>query len=303
MSSLREDVLGHHVDAGKIFRIARQAPSWLPKSSDGNRIEREGVAFGAVQGDVELTADRVLGARFRDAFSDPSFSAECVSVEGLGEHRPEHPHLAAHSLGRGLWYCVDPIDGSLNYLMRNGALGLPYASCVTVLRRKDAARFSDVLTAVIVDLRSGDHWSVRPMSEGSMTCLNDAPISLKGPDRLDLGRQIVIGEMYYPENRAKIERAFAGKKGWLRNPGSAAYEMALVASGTAVAYICDRQKQHELGAGYALVKGAGGVAVDWDGQDLGPRAYDFASQTPVILAANRAIADQVLELLRKAGEG
>ncbi|HRH31779.1 MAG TPA: inositol monophosphatase family protein, partial [bacterium] len=103
-----------------------------------------------------------------------------------------------------------------------------------------------------------------------------------------------------PENREKVFRAFSDVKGWLRSPGSAAYEMASVASGQAAAFICDRQKQHELGAGYALVKGAGGVAVDWDGQDLGSRVYDFKTQTPVILAANRQIADQLLELLNRS---
>jgi fructose-1,6-bisphosphatase/inositol monophosphatase family enzyme len=105
--------------------------------------------------------------------------------------------------------------------------------------------------------------------------------------------------MYYPDNRQRLARAFAGEKGWLRSCGSAAYEMALVASGTAVAFVCGSQKQHELGAGYALVKGAGGVAVDWDGRDLGVRTYDFKTQTPVVLACNMAIADQILERLHR----
>jgi len=47
------------------------------------------------------------------------------------------------------------------------------------------------------------------------------------------------------------------------------------------------------------VKGAGGVAVDWDGNDLGPRTYDFKTQTPCILAANQAIAEQILERLHR----
>lgn len=75
--------------------------------------------------------------------------------------------------------------------------------------------------------------------------------------------------------------------------------MALVASGQAVAFICDRQKMHELGAGYALVKGAGGVVVDFEGNDLGPKEYDFNKQMPVILAANKNIVDQLIELIHK----
>lgn len=296
-----ETVSGQSLDIFNIFAVMMTAPHWLKELDDGGRVEGEGEAFGACQGDIELRADRHLGQRFRETFSDERFLADVISVEGLGDYRPEHA-LRRGLWDKGLWYCVDPIDGSLNYRMRMGSAGLPHASCVTVLKRRYEARFSDVLIAAVADLRNNDWWSVRPAPEGGLrTSMNGHPVRLDGPTKLDIGKQIVFGEAYYPENREKLARAFAGKKGWLRNPGSAAYEMALVASGTAAAFICDRQKHHELGAGYALVKGAGGVAVDWNGVDIGTQPYDFNDQSRIVLAANQAIADQVLELLLEAG--
>lgn len=287
-----------NIVASRIWNVARKAQKWLKEIRDGEEIEKTGTAFGALEDDTELRADRLLGECFLEAFSGLEFFADTISIEGMGDHRPEHEAREFFGPGVGLWYCVDPLDGSLNYRMRRGTFGLPYASCVTVLRHRENATFDDVLCACIVDLRNGDWWSV---AQERLTLLNHRPAhTLVQANSLDLGSQIVIGEMYYPENREKLTRAFVGKKGYLRSFGSAAFEMALVASGTAVAFICDRQKQHELGAGYALVKGAGGVAVDWDGKDLGPRIYDFKTQTPCILAANRRIADQVLELLHKA---
>lgn len=269
----------------------------LKKIEGGSAIERAGVAFGDPERDTEIKADRVLGEYFAQLLST-SYCESCrVTVEGGADVRLDGED-------RTLWYCVDPLDGSLDYACRNGALGLPFSACVTVLGKADAPMFADIQAACIGDLRCTDIWSsVRAAQHDDLfhAWQDGEPLRTHEATRLDLGSQIVIGEMYYPENREKLARAFVGKKGYLRSIGSAAYEMAMVANGTAVAFVCDRQKQHELGAGYALVKGAGGVAVDWDGKDLGPRAYDFKTQTPCVLAANASIAEDVLELLRKGG--
>lgn len=289
----------------------------------GADIVHQGAAFGDLKDDTEIRADRELGELFRKSFSSAKFMAHRITVEGFAEDAyPGHEPF----YDKGLWYCVDPLDGSLNYKLGQSLFGLPqalpYTACVTVLRKSDSAVFQDVIAVAIADLRTGDIWSassdmVSGGYRGAPPPVFNADAELNGRSlyrgetyhqgqarrhlQLDLGSQIVIGEMYYPENREKLARAFAGKKGYLRSFGSAAFEMALVASGTAVAFVCDRQKQHELGAGYALVKGAGGVAVDWDGKDLGPHAYHFKTQTPCVLAANAAIADEILELLHKGG--
>lgn len=115
---------------------------------------------------------------------------------------------------------------------------------------------------------------------------------------IDLKNTIIFGENYYPDNRELLARVFAGERGWLRNPGSAAYEMALVASGTAVAYICGSQKNHELGAGYLLVKEAGGVAIDFEGREYQGHLYDFNAQTSIILAASRELGDALAARFR-----
>ncbi|MEZ4179916.1 MAG: hypothetical protein R3B41_00135 [Candidatus Doudnabacteria bacterium] len=61
------------------------------------------------------------------------------------------------------------------------------------------------------------------------------------------------------------------------------------------ARICDRQKLHELGFGYAAVLGAGGVVCDFDGNPLDDVVFDFNAQQDVILAANKKIADGILD--------
>lgn len=268
----------------------------------GERILHGDGAFGAMENDPELKADRVVGLRLAEllrAFDDTGR----VTVEGGADETIE-------GVKRDVWATVDPIDGSLNYAHRGQMTGFPHTSVITILDRPNGEpyQFRDIMAAGIVDLRRGisDAWFVGKCPEscryetyarGTNGELDRTRTLLE--NHLDLGQMNVIGEMYYPSNREKMMRAFAGQKGWLRSPGSAAYEMASVASGQAAAYICDQQKQHELGAGYALVTGAGGVAVDWDGKDLGERVYDFKTQTPCILAANQRIADQLLDLLNR----
>lgn len=270
--------------------ILTDAPQFLRVVNDGERIIREGEGFGSSTQDTEIHADCVLGEYICAGLGRIN-AIGTVTVEGLGEKalRPA-----------GLWATVDPLDGSLNYKTRGATIGLPYTSCITILDKKEGATFNDILVAGVVDLRSGDLWLAEKNNGHYATTLNGKPALSNDAAAIDLGKMIVIGESYYPDNRDKLARIFAGTKGWLRNPGSAAYEMALVSSGQAAAYFCDRQKQHELGAAYALVKGAGGHAMDWTGRDLGELLYTFSAQTPVLLTG-KSLADSALALLRKAG--
>lgn len=273
--------------------LLRGARHRLDDLNGGDRVAREGGAFGDATDDTELIADMELGKFFRERLPQLLPDVGRLTIEGLGDIEiGDGPH----------WATVDPLDGSLNYMHRCESLGLPYSSCITVFGAKTNARFRDVIAAGVVDLRSGDLWYAEANADGHyQTVLNRRPALARSPQTLDLGKMIVIGEMYYPENRERLARAFAGKKGWLRNPGSAAYEMALVSSGQAAAYICDRQKNHELGAAYALVTGGGGVAVDFEGNTLDFRTYDFSRQTPVILACHRRLVIEILALLERAG--
>ncbi len=273
----------------------------------GERVVHEGGAFGDALNDSEIAADVYLGDVLTEMIHCESSFAS-ITVEG-------RERLEGAAGGSCHWF-IDPLDGSLNYKTRGASMGLPYSAVVTVAQEGLAylplqpgeLSFHSIVSAGVVDLRNGDAWThlkTYQVVDGDEayfltgTLLNGSPVQTMQETTLDLGRMIVIGEMYYPESRERLMRAFSDAKGWLRNPGSAGYEMALVASGQAAAYICDRQKQHELGAAYLLVRGAGGVAVDFEGKDLGDRIFDFKTQTPVVLAANQQIAEQVLERLNR----
>lgn len=273
-----------------INQIFDRACSAMRGLAGGEEIVSVGEAFGDLKDDTEIKADLVIGQEIRDLLLRVSSLRPFITVEGF-------PDIEGSD--GDLWICVDQLDGSLDYRFRKAALGLPYSCCVTIFRKKQNACFSDIIAAGVCDYRSNDRWLALKAEESFVTFFQDRELRTDQTLELDIRNGILFAEMYYPENRELICKAFSGEKGWIRNPGSAAYEMAMVANGTVQAFICDRQKLHELGVGYALVKGSGGVAVDFSGQDLVAYPYVFNSQLPVILAANQKIAYDLLLRIKK----
>jgi len=298
---MRRSTMFNESVSWKLYELLKEAGHCLQTLSDGEIIERHGAAFGDLGADTEIKADRVVGEFLRDAIvGDPGLKAGRVTVEGLGDLKKPVDQRQAP------WYCVDPLDGSLNYKRRNGTLGLPHTACVTALQRADGATFDDVFAAAVYDFRSGDIWRAWRETNGTASrIVTEVNADLIEPDLadetpFDLGSMIVFGESYYPDNREMLARAFAGRKGWLRSPGSAAYEMACVSNGIAAGFICGTQKQHELGAGMLLVQGAGGVVTDFDGRAIAGRPFDFTTQVPVVMGRTPRIHADLLELVRGA---
>lgn len=275
----------------QILDILQEAKQNLAHLKNGGDIVKKGGAFGDLLNDTDIRADHVIGMYLQKEFATSlDVNVARVTVEGLDD-------LVTGKTG--VWICVDPIDGSLNYKTRDRLIGSPYTAVVTVLAKYEQATFDDVLFSAVLDLRpkSPDLWYACREN----TWLNEQIVSTSKETKLDPGSQIIMTETYYPKNREALLRIFDGQKGNYSRLGSAAYEMALVSSGNAIAFICCSQKNHELGATQRLVRSAGGVAVDWEGISIGSRPYDFRAQTPIILAANQSIADEICARVRSLG--
>ena len=272
--------------AKQILTIMKNAKRQLTKLSHGGDVIKQGETFGDLVNDTDIRADRVLGLFFQTELAKIPGVAR-ISVEGLDDLNLQK---------EGMLICVDPIDGSLNYKLRGRLIGNPYTAVVTVFSTVDRPVFGDAVFAAILDLRprSLDLFCAWQACDGSLHAqLNGKSMSTSRETKLDPGSQIIMTETYYPLNRQHLVQLFEGQKGNFSRLGSAAYEMALVSSGTATVFICISQKNHELGATQLLVRAAGGVAVDWDGNSIESRSYDFRAQTRIILAANQQIATEI----------
>jgi fructose-1,6-bisphosphatase/inositol monophosphatase family enzyme len=86
---------------------------------------------------------------------------------------------------------------------------------------------------------------------------------------------------------------------------SSAVHYTDVARGTADAALeCTRKQNLEIAVAYGLVTEAGGVMVTLDGASLGQKLYRAFSQdrhTPIITAATRELADDIIQHIMSHG--
>ncbi len=291
-----------------------RADAVLKDLTDGRSVLYEGEGSGSLVNDRELKADTEIGQAVSKVFLEDSRFKYAV-VEG-GTPNCVFNFKAKDSYVVG----IDPIDGSLAYEKARLTAGAPYSLVVTIARARNGEDilFKDIVASLVYDFRVNGYWIRQPNKDGTVghTMVRS---SLRGmlkkaiPDKsttVDLGKQFVVFESYYPQTRDIAFKAFEGEKGYLRSFCSAAWEMAMVSSGDFSAQFCLSQKNHELGAAYNLVTGAGGSVINaisgesiadevwmkWTGK-LG-KQYDWNIQTPVIVACNEAYGKEVYKKIK-----
>ncbi|MFZ2803705.1 MAG: hypothetical protein WA001_00620 [Patescibacteria group bacterium] len=204
--------------------------------------------------------------------------------------------------GEGRWICIDPIDAP-HHARRRSKMSGSYWTVITILRTYEGATFNDIELAGVVPL----HWKAnqpllawRSGDKCHSQWDTDEPMCTARETKLDLRNQLITANTFHPSTRKKLLDLFGDEIANIEDYGSPAFNMLVVAFGGAQAFLCYQQDHYQLGAAYLFTKAAGGLALDWDGQDLGPRHFQFDNKTPVILAANGQIAHDVLRRMVQA---
>ncbi len=206
---------------------------------------------------------RVLGA-VAEAFPDHAVVAEETIAQ------PDaHPDAAA---SRYCWV-IDPLDGTRNY-----ACGFPcFATSIAVL---DGGR---PVVAVVSDHNLG---LVYAAAHGLGATLNDQPIRVVEPPA---DEDYLVG---IPSSKdamtVRVLRSWVAMPGLiLRNVGSTALHLAMVASGALAASFGKQAKIWDVAAGALLVTEAGGRITDPKGADCIPFALggDSNADIPFLAAA------------------
>ena len=224
--------------------------------------------------------------------TDADLAAEEHIVTALGRAYPDHAVLAEESgaspafarRGRFCW-AVDPLDGT-----RNFARGYPrFATSISLLEEG---------TPVVGVVR--DHVTGRTYSAAASggTNLDGSPVHVA---RRPLDRDFFVGiaSTKHDESPAVVQRLLEQVN--LRNTGSTALHLALVATGAIDAAFARRCYTWDIAAGYLLVTEAGGVATDPAGRSLLPLPpeADPMARTP-FLAAVPPAHDELIRILAAA---
>lgn len=178
-------------------------------------------------------------------------SQELIAEVLLGAF-PDHGILGEEGIAgdpTSTWqWIVDPIDGTVNFFY-----GIPHFGVSVALRSE-----TGVVVGVIFDPMVNELWEV--VGEGTPLC-NGKPVRVSARD--DLSQAVI--SMGFAKRSGALEHSVrryervAPEVRKIRMLGSAALEMAYVASGRLDAYIEEQVSIWDIAAGKLLVERAGGT--------------------------------------------
>ena len=154
--------------------------------------------------------------------------------------------IAGNQASEWQWI-VDPIDGTVNYYY-----GIPHYCISIALRHRD-----EIQLGVIYDPQRDELWQT---VKGGLTLLNDRPVRVS--DRTELSDAVV--SVGFSKTKATINAGlqllplYIARVRKCRLMGSAALDLAYVASGRFDAYIEQSVSLWDVAAGKILLENAGG---------------------------------------------
>ncbi|MFQ5826234.1 MAG: inositol monophosphatase family protein [Dehalococcoidia bacterium] len=201
--------------------------------------------------------------------------AEKAILELLRSEYPEHRILSEESesiaVDSPYTWIVDPLDGTNNY-----SFGLPFF-CVTLA----LASGDDILLGLTFDPLRQELFQAE---KGKGTFLNGSPITVSR--RTELQRSVIACDLGYDAERGgqmldKARDLWPGMHS-LRIMGSGALALAYVASGRIDIYLHRCLYPWDVAGGILLVREAGGLITDWQGEHLTINSREVVAANPVL---------------------
>jgi len=224
---------------------------------------------------ADIKCQQIIIERIKETYPDHGIIAEEGTQGGIFKQPPRGD--------KPFWWVIDPIDGTNNYA--NGIL--LFAVSIAVMYE------GQPIVGVIFD----------PATDSIFTAVKDGQAQLNG-------RRITVSEK-------KIDKFSSigidshcdnGVPGWMceimqrmrfQNLGASTLQIAYVAKGSFVGSIFSRPKLWDIAAGVLLVKLAGGVVSNWQGEKIFPvdtAGYE-GGEFPVIIASKKVHAE-LLEIVK-----
>jgi myo-inositol-1(or 4)-monophosphatase len=229
--------------------------------------------------ETDPRCQRIIIERVKETFPDHGFIAE-EGDPGGGESRPyKRPPRGEPAI----WWVIDPIDGTSNF-----AHGIP------VFAISIAAMFEGrPIVGVIFEPATESMYSA---VEGGEAQLNGRRIAAS-EEEISLLTSVGLDSHFGDHPPAGMVEIM--KRTRFRNFGSAALQLAYVASGGLVGTVLCTPKLWDIAAGVIVVQSAGAAFTDWQGNKLFPIDPDRYEGEPFqSLAANGRTLPQLIELMR-----
>jgi fructose-1,6-bisphosphatase/inositol monophosphatase family enzyme len=238
---------------------------------------------------MEFSADLEVDYKTsRDIVTAADLASQDCIVEMISTAFPGDDIVAEEGDWRtpeGASWVIDPLDGTVNY-----SRGLPlYGVCIAYVNASGEIELGVVHLPALAET----YWA----SSGGGAFLNDSRLSVSSTSRLDRALVDISDFNTGPEGRRehfnalKVQAIDAVHTRAMRtkNLSSAAVETAWVAAGRLDAYLMVFCHFWDFAAGALLIREAGGLVSDLQGQPL-------AASSGLVLCSNRALHPELKAL-------
>ena len=236
-------------------------------------------------GEIEKLQVSVKGPA--DFVSSADKKVEETLISELQRSRPDYSILSEEigeiKKNSSYRWIIDPIDGTLNFLH-----GIPHFAISVALEREN-----EIICGVIFDpikdeiflaeKDQGSYLNNHRLRVSKRKKFEDCLILTGGPSYKDLNKNISF------DNYIKISKLANSP---IRKMGSASLDMAYIAAGRADGFFQKGLSYWDIAAGIILVKEAGGIISDFDGNS------NFIDDKNII-ASNTNINTDLIDLLNK----
>ncbi len=219
---------------------------------------------------------------FRDIVTDADIRAETIVLDRLRAAFPDHAitseEAGADTQDARVRWLVDPIDGTTNFSRNNPNFSTAIAAVEDGMPVVGVVYDSLRDQAFAACAGGGATLNGVPIHVSTTTALTSAIFAIDTPKELELRRRMW-----------RYVGAFLAQGRTMRALGSAALNMAYVASGWVDGYFSVHMKPWDQTAGALLIMEAGGVVSTVSGEPWNPYRPDpFVAATPALLDAMRA---------------
>ena len=226
-----------------------------------------------------LEAVKIDSKAFNDFVSNVDCESEMILVDALKEAYPHHKITCEESGSHGksdaeYEWIIDPLDGTTNFLH-----GHPQYAISMALLHKGVLQEALVYAPERNDLYMA--------SRGQGALLNDRRIRVS--NRVELNR-CLIGTGFPVVDQSMMDKYLAILKDFLsktaggRREGSAALDLCSVAVGRLDGFFEFNLKPWDVAAGALIVKEAGGIVTDMQGNDTWLQTGNIVAGNPKVLA-------------------
>jgi len=202
----------------------------------------------------------IKSKNFNDFVSEVDVAAERAIIDTLKDAYPSHGFLGEESGSTShqsdfIWI-IDPLDGTTNFLH-----SFPQYCVSIALQHK-----GEITQAVIYEPNRNDLYTA---TKGRGAFLNDKRIRVSKCDKLQealIGTGFPFRDFKYLDDYLNMFKSMIQKTTGIRRAGSAALDLAYVASGALDGFWEIGLSPWDIAAGGLLIQEAGGIVTDLSGQ-------------------------------------